>query len=200
MKRIRSYRPSAAMMVALTALVVALGGVAYATIPDSGGVIHGCFANSNGNLRVVETPDDCRNNETALDWNQQGPPGSGGAVRLIAERTVPIGERAAVLRQGPFTVWGECRVGDGGEIIGGAVVESEAPYYLSGNPLRSGASDFIRFIGAPRQPGTIDVLVFRLAATDGTRLFLNLSGGWNVFGDTDACRFGGYVVVGTAAG
>src|SRR5690242_6987338 len=29
-------------------LLLAAGGVAYATIPDAGGVIHGCYKNSNG--------------------------------------------------------------------------------------------------------------------------------------------------------
>jgi hypothetical protein len=75
MRRIFRYRPSPATAIALTALAVALGGVAYATIPDSSGTIHGCFK-SNGNLRVVESAGDCRNGENALAWNQQGPPGS----------------------------------------------------------------------------------------------------------------------------
>ena len=69
-------------LVAGAALLLA-GGVAYATIPDSGGVIHGCYA-KNGSLRVVDTAagEACSSKETALTWNQtgpQGPPGPQGA-------------------------------------------------------------------------------------------------------------------------
>lgn len=52
------------------------GGVAWATIPDSGGVIQGCY-NNGGNLKVVsELP--CPKGYTSLPWNQQGPKGDPG--------------------------------------------------------------------------------------------------------------------------
>jgi hypothetical protein len=58
--------------------VLALGaGVAYATIPDNAGVIHGCYSNENGLLRVVDSTA-CRTSETAVSWNQQGVPGPPG--------------------------------------------------------------------------------------------------------------------------
>jgi hypothetical protein len=64
------------------ALVVA--GVAYATIPDSGGVIHGCYKKSSpnqGTLRVIDTDkaQACSNSETPLNWSQTGPQGPQGA-------------------------------------------------------------------------------------------------------------------------
>lgn len=64
---------------ALIAGVVALGtGVALATIPDSGGTIHGCYAKG-GALRVIDTANDaCKANETALAWSQTGPQGPPG--------------------------------------------------------------------------------------------------------------------------
>ena len=34
---------------------VAAGGVAYADIPEGSGVIHGCYANKGGGLRVIDT-------------------------------------------------------------------------------------------------------------------------------------------------
>jgi hypothetical protein len=40
--------------------------------------IHACVKNSNGTLRIVGANDTCANNETALDWNIQGPPGPSG--------------------------------------------------------------------------------------------------------------------------
>ncbi len=69
----------------LTAVVVglvvsaALGAIAYASIPDAGGVIHGCYKNGNGDLRVIDSSaDSCKSSETGLNWNKQGIPGPQG--------------------------------------------------------------------------------------------------------------------------
>jgi hypothetical protein len=72
-------RPSPAMVVALIALVVAVGGVAFATIPDSAGTIHGCVHKNTGALRVVESGS-CRSNERPVSWSSEG---SGGIVTRI---------------------------------------------------------------------------------------------------------------------
>jgi hypothetical protein len=53
------------------------GGVAYATIPGAGGVIHGCYAKLGGSLRVVDTGT-CRATESPLSWNQMGQQGPQG--------------------------------------------------------------------------------------------------------------------------
>jgi hypothetical protein len=64
----------------LVATALVLGSAAWATVPDSGGVIHGCSRNGHGDLRVVDdTQERCRNNETDLNWNVQGPPGPSGS-------------------------------------------------------------------------------------------------------------------------
>jgi hypothetical protein len=73
------------------------GGIAYAAIPDANGVVHGCYANENGHLRVIDpsTGDACKSNESALDWNQtgpQGPPGPQG----------PKGDKGDTGPQGPI--------------------------------------------------------------------------------------------------
>ena len=49
------------------------GGVAYASIPDSGGVIHGCYLNAIGTLRVIDSPNQSCNArlETQIQWNAQ---------------------------------------------------------------------------------------------------------------------------------
>jgi hypothetical protein len=68
------------LTVGLACLVAfALAGVAYAAIPGSDGVIHGCLQSHSGTLRVID-PDSgqCRSSETSLDWNQQGRPGEPG--------------------------------------------------------------------------------------------------------------------------
>ncbi|MFY9580509.1 MAG: hypothetical protein WAQ33_14445 [Gaiellaceae bacterium] len=54
--------------------------MAYATIPDSNGIIQGCYANKDGALRVIDpaTSQTCLNKETAVTWNQTGPQGPVG--------------------------------------------------------------------------------------------------------------------------
>jgi len=68
-------------IVSIAALAVA-GGVAYATIPDSTGTIHGCYLRSGGAVRVIDdSTTNCKTNEMSLDWNRQGvqgPPGPPG--------------------------------------------------------------------------------------------------------------------------
>jgi hypothetical protein len=55
------------------------GGVAVASIPDSSGVINGCWNKTNGNLRVIDTANDsCRTSEIAISWNETGPQGPQG--------------------------------------------------------------------------------------------------------------------------
>lgn len=79
LRRIRD-RLTYANVAATVALFVALGGAAWATIPDSTGVIHGCISATSGNLKVVDPPTtNCAPSEAALDWNQQGPPGAPGS-------------------------------------------------------------------------------------------------------------------------
>ncbi len=59
--------------------VLLSGAVAVASIPDSSGVINGCFNRVNGNLRVIDTAtDSCANHEIAIAWNQTGPQGPAG--------------------------------------------------------------------------------------------------------------------------
>lgn len=72
------------------ATVVALlgGGVAFAAIPDSGGVIHSCYnaaSNPAGQLRVIDTEKGatCAKHEKALNFNQTGPTGPTGHTEHI---------------------------------------------------------------------------------------------------------------------
>jgi len=78
MSRLRLGR--LAVAAAAVAVFALAAGVAYATIPDSSGVIHSCYDNSTGNLRVIDTSvtASCKNSEMALNWNQTGPQGPAG--------------------------------------------------------------------------------------------------------------------------
>jgi hypothetical protein len=65
--------------IAVAASFLALGsGIAWASIPDAGDLIHGCF-DGKGTLRVIDgSTSTCKNGETALSWNQIGPRGATG--------------------------------------------------------------------------------------------------------------------------
>jgi hypothetical protein len=78
-----------------TAGVVAM---VRAAIPDASGVIHACYR-SNGSLRLVDKST-CAANETALIWNQNGPPG------VVGPEGAP-GPQGLAVPQGPagFPGW-----------------------------------------------------------------------------------------------
>jgi len=69
-----------------TAIVLGIGAVivgasaADASIPDSAGIIHGCYNNVVGSLRVVDSDRQgrCLSGETAVDWNHTGAKGIAG--------------------------------------------------------------------------------------------------------------------------
>jgi hypothetical protein len=64
-------RAGVAMLTGLAALTGA--AIAFATIPGTDGMIHGCYSNSNGDLRVIDnTAETCHPNETAIAWSQSG--------------------------------------------------------------------------------------------------------------------------------
>ena len=60
--------------VVTAAALVAAGGIAYAAIPDSGGVIHSCYTKSSGAWRVIDTGlgQTCKANEAPLDLYSKG--------------------------------------------------------------------------------------------------------------------------------
>ena len=102
-----------------TALVLAAGGgaayAASASIPDSSGVIHGCFKpTSNGSVSpfgVVDTAlpgGMCPKGQTALSWNQTGPQGPAGPVGPTGATGLtgpegPVGPTGATGPAGPST-------------------------------------------------------------------------------------------------
>jgi hypothetical protein len=108
------------VVLVVAAAVAAAIGIAHATIPDQGGVIHGCYGKS-GQLRVIDAPtESCRADETALNWNQTGQPGPRGpagptgpagpgtlnsaAVATSGFQDLPF-EVGATLRAGTYVIW-----------------------------------------------------------------------------------------------
>ena len=93
-------RLAPALMVGTCVLV---GELALAAIPDSAGVIHACFKQNNGQVRVVEPGTSCHPSEAALSWNANGAPGPGPTIAaririqprfLLNAASRSIGERA----------------------------------------------------------------------------------------------------------
>jgi hypothetical protein len=84
----RFWRRSPAAAIGTAALVVALGGGAFAAIPGSDGTISGCYATksgvqqgtqySKGDLRAIDAGEACRSYERAVSWSQRGPKGDTG--------------------------------------------------------------------------------------------------------------------------
>lgn len=77
MKSIRARRGPLAL--AAAALVAAAGGIAYAAIPDGGGVYHACMK-KNGTIRIIDTDLQSCNarSEVAISFAKEGPQGDPG--------------------------------------------------------------------------------------------------------------------------
>jgi hypothetical protein len=61
------------------ALAVLAAAGAYAAIPNSGGVINGCYQKNEGLLRVIDSDTEaCRTSEVPIAWSQTGPQGPPG--------------------------------------------------------------------------------------------------------------------------
>ena len=98
------FRPAIVGLVIVGAL--AAGGIAYATIPDAGGVIHGCYQKKQGTFRVIDTDQSqtCSSSETSLDFNQTGPQGQPGTTGATGP-TGATGATGATGPTGPSDVW-----------------------------------------------------------------------------------------------
>jgi hypothetical protein len=93
MKRLLGSRGVAAAFVFLSAIAIA--GIAYASIPDANGVIHGCYRKTTGNLIVIDSGGKgCEEGWKPVDWNQAGPTGPSGP-------TGPTGTTGATGPTGP---------------------------------------------------------------------------------------------------
>src|SRR6185503_18676131 len=94
------HRAKAGAALAVGTAVVAAGSFAFAAVPSPGGVINGCYNRSNGQMRVIDPPQQCTSAERALSWNAEGPTGATGA-------TGPTGPTGATGPAGPRGFTGE---------------------------------------------------------------------------------------------
>jgi hypothetical protein len=134
--------------VSAAVLIAAGSGTALASIPDSGGVIHGCYKpqgnGSNSPLGVIDTAlsnGKCPNGDTELTWNQTGPQGPQGAT----------GATGQTGSQGPAGATGPSTAGPSGldtTVVTNSAYESgsatvycpaDHPYVLGGGGQGAGA-------------------------------------------------------------
>jgi Gp5 C-terminal repeat (3 copies) len=80
------------VLVAVVVIVLAAGGVAYATIPDANGVYTACRLNATGTIRLIDPSgpstsllSHCTSLETQITWNQKGQQGPPGASPTVAQ-------------------------------------------------------------------------------------------------------------------
>ena len=111
------------VIAALTALALMVAGLAYASIPDSGGLINSCYRTTDGDLRVSDAA--CRTDETALVLN-----GIGGYEYLSSSVTFNAGTSD---NRGIACSSGKKVLGGGWEYVSGAGVNdinviSSGPY------------------------------------------------------------------------
>lgn len=88
-------------VVAGLVLLVGISGIAWATIPDALGVIHGCYKNTNpakGAVTVIdsESGEVCPSGTTPLNWNQTGVQGPAGPQGPAGANGTSIAARIAV--------------------------------------------------------------------------------------------------------
>ena len=87
---VMSFRKVAAACAAGLALLIGGAGIAYAAIPDAGGVFHGCAGQVGGYLRVIDTGT-CISTETAVSWK------SGFSDWTVTSGTSPIPAGAPII-------------------------------------------------------------------------------------------------------
>lgn len=86
-----SFRGRAVQLALAFLLGAGLLGAAtgvYASIPDGGGVVHGCYQKITGALRVIDPGkgQKCSGTELGLTWSQAGPPGVTGQQGPTGQR------------------------------------------------------------------------------------------------------------------
>ena len=140
--------------IAATVVMVVLllaAGVAEATIPDSGGTIHGCYKVSNGDLRLIDPSGggSCNSNEKSLSWTQSAPQGVQGdqGPDGVQGSTGPQG--AAGLTVPPTLVVDGEAFGD--PVIGGFSASLSCP---QGMKVLNGSYEWDHFI-APLPPEVV---------------------------------------------
>jgi hypothetical protein len=93
-------RSRSAAAVASATFAVAVFGTTTALANHDASSVHACQRTQNGSLRIVGSPSECLPNETAFEWNKQGPMGPAGPVGPMGPAG-PKGDTGATGPAGP---------------------------------------------------------------------------------------------------
>jgi hypothetical protein len=114
--------------------MAALGSIAWAAIPDADGVIHACYKQSNGALRVIDAPAEvCDASESPLNWSQSGL--SGYEVKVASSATDSAPNKGVLVHcsRGKKLLGGGARVNaspaDGGGVVFEVAIDASIPAF-----------------------------------------------------------------------
>lgn len=143
----------------LAGLVV--GGIAVAQ-PEEPETIQACKL-VNGFVRVVDSADDCKVNETPLEWDVEGPPGPAGPAVLYAAATVDVANiinSVGPIESVTFVGLGHYRVDFADEVLGDLGDNTSAFISLATNsPVQGTYCTY-----GPFQPDKLDIHCWNGAA------------------------------------
>jgi hypothetical protein len=92
--------------VALCIIVPVVGAASWVAASENPSpTIHACVHRETGQVRIVSAGEQCRRNETALDWNAEGPAGPAGAG--TQGEVGPAGPQGDIGATGPVGPQGE---------------------------------------------------------------------------------------------
>jgi hypothetical protein len=124
------------VLVAITGLVAG-AGIAWATIPDPAGVIHGCFKTVGGDLRVVDpgAGGACKPSEQSIEWP--------GDVRVVIRTETQTIQPAAAHTFTAYCQEGERATGGGYRIFPGFTTPELLPLMTAQGsvPVETGAGE-----------------------------------------------------------
>lgn len=116
------------MSMALAAVLVSacLGAFAYAAVNNhTAEVIYACANKTNGQMRLAAGPQNCKNHEVALSWNQEGPQGPPGTPATPSDDFQVFTNTGAFADVGQQSLSAACE--DGLLVIGWLPPQSNVP-------------------------------------------------------------------------
>ena len=87
LKPLAVIRSRTAFAAAGAVFAIAVVGTTTAFANHDANVIHACQRTQTGAVRLVASPAECQPNETAVDWNKQGPAGPIGPMGPVRRTT-----------------------------------------------------------------------------------------------------------------
>ena len=124
------------VLVALAGLAVG-AGVTWAAIPDTNGVIHGCYKTAGGTLRVIDVGagETCKPSEQSLEW-----PGEESVVLRSTTQTIQPGASHTF---SVFCQAGERATGGGYRVLSGFTTPELLPLMTAQGsvPIENGAGE-----------------------------------------------------------